>query len=164
MPGRPDEARLPQALAGLDELALDLRWSSAHRAVRIWKRIDPDLWSASRNPWAVVKSCGELELDRLAGDAEFVALVQEMVAYRERRLSEALWFQRECAETPLRLAAYFSMEFGLSEGLPIYSGGLGVLAGDLLKAASDLGVPIVGIGLLYQEGYFRQALDADGRQ
>ncbi len=161
---RPDEARLPRALAGLDELALDLRWSSAHRAVRIWKRIDPELWAASLNPWAVLKSCSDLEFERLASDGEFVALVQDSLAERQRRLSDPMWFQRERPDTPLRSAAYFSMEFGLSEGLPIYSGGLGVLAGDLLKAASDLGVPIVGIGLLYQEGYFRQALDASGTQ
>src|SRR5271154_2757081 len=140
---RPDEARLPRALAGLDELALDLRWSSTHRAVRIWKRIDPELWAASLNPWAVLKSCSDLEFERLASDAEFVALVQDSLAERERRLSDPSWFQHERPETPLRSAAYFSMEFGLSEALPIYSGGLGVLAGDLLKAASDLGVPIV---------------------
>lgn len=165
MPNRgSDESRLPRALAGLDELALDLRWSSAHRAVRIWKRIDPDLWSASRNPWVVLNSCSDLEFERLANDGEFVALVQDSLAYRSRRLDDPMWFQNERAETPLRLAAYFSMEFGLSEGLPIYSGGLGVLAGDLLKASSDLGVPIAGVGLLYQEGYFRQALDAAGTQ
>ena len=161
---RPDEARLPRALAGLDDLALDLRWSSSHRAVRIWKRIDPELWSASRNPWAVVKSCSDLEFERLASDGEFVRAVQESIRDRERLVTEPMWFQRERPDTPLRLAAYFSMEFGLSEGLPIYSGGLGVLAGDLLKASSDLGVPIAGIGLLYQEGYFRQALDASGAQ
>ncbi len=161
---RPHESRLPRALAGLDELALDLRWSSAHRAERIWRRIDPDLWAASRNPWAVITSCSDLEFERLANDGDFVALVQDSIHDRERRLSDPMWFQNERAQTPLRLAAYFSMEFGLSEALPIYSGGLGVLAGDLLKASSDLGVPVVGVGLLYQEGYFRQALDAGGTQ
>jgi starch phosphorylase len=161
---RPDEMRLPPALAGLEDLALDLRWSSAHRAVRIWKRIDTDLWSASLNPWAVLRSCSVLEFERLARDEEFCALVRDSVEHRARQLSDPMWFQRERSQSPLSLSAYFSMEFGLSEGLPIYSGGLGVLAGDMLKAASDLGVPIVGIGLLYQEGYFRQALDAQGGQ
>jgi len=159
-----NESQLPPALAGLDELALDLRWSSSHRANRIWERINAELWAASRNPSSVLKSCGSLELDLLASDESFCALVRECLEDRERRLVEPMWFGRERAASPLRLAAYFSMEFGLSEALPIYAGGLGVLAGDVLKAANDLGVPVVGVGLLYQEGYFRQALDARGMQ
>jgi starch phosphorylase len=112
----------------------------------------------------VLTAAGRGELETLANDAPFVELVRGALDDRRRRLSEPMWFQTQRSESPLKLAAYFSMEFGLSEAVPIYSGGLGVLAGDLLKSATDLGVPVAGVGLLYQEGYFRQALDAAGNQ
>lgn len=158
------EIKLPESLSGLDDLALDMRQACSHRADRIWHRVNPELWDASRNAWAVLKSIGRPEMDALATDADFCAEVQALIADRRRRNSDPYWFPQSPAAAALNLTAYFSMEFGLSEALPIYAGGLGVLAGDHIKAANDLGVPVVGVGLLYQQGYFRQALDSQGNQ
>jgi starch phosphorylase len=155
---------LPEALRGMDELALDLRLTSSHRADRVWRRVNPELWAASRNPWALLKSVGRQELEQLAADPAFCSEVRTLLDDRERRNADPFWFPQSHGESPLKLVAYFSMEFGLSEALPIYAGGLGVLAGDHVKSSTDLGVPLVGVGLLYQQGYFRQALDAGGNQ
>lgn len=158
------EIDLPESLRGLDDLALDMRLISSHRADRVWHRVNPELWAASRNPWAVLKSIGGAELAELGSDEGFSEQVQTLIADRQRRNGEPFWFPQSEAANTLALVAYFSMEFGLSEALPIYAGGLGVLAGDHMKAATDLGAPVVGVGLLYQQGYFRQALDAQGNQ
>ena len=99
----------------------------------------------------------------LTSDALFRKKLDEIVQRRQRREQASSWFQRTYSEAPFAHVAYFSMEFMLSDALPIYSGGLGNVAGDQLKAASDLGVPVVGVGLLYQVGYFRQRIDAEGR-
>ena len=155
---------LPPELAGLDDLALDLRLVWSHRADDIWRRINPELWAASQNPYAVLKSAGWVELGNLARDAAFAADVQSLVAYRRERLEPANVTVPDDRGVPLPRVGYFSMEFGLSESLPIYAGGLGILAGDHLKSASDLGVPVTGVGLLYQQGYFRQVLDHEGHQ
>jgi starch phosphorylase len=148
----------------MDELALDMRLISSHRADRVWHRVNPELWAASRNPWAVLKSIGQAELEELGNDDAFSAEVRTLIEDRRRRNSDPFWFPQSQAAKTLNLAAYFSMEFGLSEALPIYAGGLGVLAGDHMKSSTDLGAPVVGVGLLYQQGYFRQALDAQGNQ
>jgi starch phosphorylase len=155
---------LPGELAELRELALDLRWSWSHAADRLWERIDPELWDRTHNPWLILQTVGGRRLRRLADDADFVKLLR--VLRREQRCAHdrTAWFQQAWPDARLRKIAYFSMEFGLDESLPIYSGGLGVLAADYLKAASELGLPVAGIGLLYQQGYFRQGLSADGRQ
>ncbi len=158
------EIDLPESLLGMEELALDMRLISSHRADRVWHRVNPELWAASRNPWAVLKSIGAPELAELGADDAFAAQVQNLVADRQRRNSDPFWFPQSKAAKTLAQVAYFSMEFGLSEALPIYAGGLGVLAGDHMKAATDLGVPVLGVGLLYQQGYFRQALDSQGNQ
>lgn len=158
------DINLPDSLHGLDDLALDMRLISSHRADRVWHRVDPELWAASRNPWAVLKSIGQPELEALGDDPAFSAQVQALIEDRRKRNSDPFWFPQSPAAKDLNLTAYFSMEFGLSEALPIYAGGLGVLAGDHMKAATDLGVPVVGIGLLYQQGYFRQVLDSQGNQ
>jgi glycogen phosphorylase len=155
---------LPPALAGLYELAIDLRWSWNHGADSLWEFADRQLWNATENPWFILQSLTEARISELAGNAAFVAEVQRQVAARAEYLRRPTWFAQRYAAAGLRPVAYFSMEFGLSEALPIYSGGLGILAGDHLKTASDLGVPLIGIGLLYQQGYFRQMLDADGNQ
>jgi len=154
-------------LAGMDELielALDLRWSWDHGADEIWRPLAPELWDLTRNPWVILQSVAPDKLNKLAADVNFrtrvETLVQEMRAYR---IADS-WFQKALKKAPLTAVAYFSMEFMLGEALPIYSGGLGNVAGDQLKAASDLGVPVVGVGLLYQQGYFRQAIAADGSQ
>ena len=154
---------LPDALRGLADLALDLRWSWNHSADALWESVDPELWNATGNPWLILESISRDRLEVLAHDDEFLAELKRLVDRRDAYTSDASWYAEEHAGS-LRGIAYFSMEFGLSEALPIYSGGLGILAGDYLKTASDLGVPVVGIGLLFQQGYFRQALDAQGEQ
>ena len=154
---------LPPGLEGLADLALDLRWSWSHASDKLWERIDPELWSSTRNPWLMLQMVTSSRLKELSGDPAFRKLTDDMVqAFRESG-EETVWFGRTYPDSNLNVA-YFSMEFGLSEALPIYSGGLGILAGDYLKTASDLGVPVTGIGLLYQQGYFRQALDVHGAQ
>lgn len=155
---------LPDPLAGLAELALDLRWSWSHAADVLWERIAPELWQATRNPWLILQNVSNEVLNRLAQDQAFVALLNRFLASHRQSLTAKSWFGSSYPQAPFSQVAYFSMEFGLSEALPIYSGGLGILAGDCLKTASDLGVPILGIGLLWQQGYFRQSLDDCGRQ
>jgi starch phosphorylase len=157
----------PRAFAGFDELielALDLRWSWDHSADDIWRPLDPGLWDLTRNPWVILQTIAMDKLKKLAADVNFRKRVERLAQeLRESRTAPA-WFQKTHGDRPLTGVAYFSMEFMLGEALPIYSGGLGNVAGDQLKAASDLGVPVVGVGLLYQEGYFRQVVAADGSQ
>ncbi|MGH8272734.1 MAG: alpha-glucan family phosphorylase [Gammaproteobacteria bacterium] len=154
---------LPAPLAGLTELALDLTWSWNHGANALWREIDSTLWERTANPWLILQAVSRRRLEALAFDPEFVARLERLLAARRRKLAQRTWFEEEPASA-FSLAAYFSMEFGIGEALPIYSGGLGVLAGDMLKTASDLGVPMIGVGLLYQRGYFRQAISAAGDQ
>jgi starch phosphorylase len=154
---------LPESLEGLATLALDLRWCWHHGADELWRTIDSELWEATANPWLILETVSDRRLQALQDDPEFLDELKRQLGARDRHLAADTWFGS--GPEPFRgTVAYFSMEFGLGESLPIYSGGLGVLAGDHLKTASDLGVPLVGIGLLYQQGYFRQALDARGEQ
>jgi glycogen phosphorylase len=148
----------------LADLALDLRWSWNHSTDYLWKQLDPALWESTQNPWVVLQTVSREKLQRLLRDPasrnEIHALLKA-----ERHLAESpAWFQRAHPRASVARVAYFSMEFMLSEALPIYSGGLGNVAGDQLKAASDLGVPLIGVGLLYQQGYFHQVIDKDGAQ
>jgi starch phosphorylase len=155
---------VPEPLTGLVELALDLRWSWNHSADAIWQTVDAELWEATGDPWLILESVTQRRLEELAGDPQFLRDLGAQVTARREHLERAPWFAGLSSAGTLGTVAYFSMEYGLSQALPIYSGGLGVLAGDHLKTASDLGVPLVGIGLLYQQGYFRQAIDAQGEQ
>jgi starch phosphorylase len=154
----------------LAELALDMRWSWSHAADELWGKIDPELWEITHNPWVVFQTASPAKLKLLLDEKSFR---EEVDRLRTKQLKEsdatigsdsAAWFQKVHPGSKLKTVAYFSMEFGLSEALPIYSGGLGNVAGDQLKSASDLGVPVVGVGLLYQQGYFRQVIEADGLQ
>ena len=154
---------LPEGLEGLTELALDLRWSWNHAADTLWKQADSDLWNMTGNPWLILQTMSGKRLQALSKDAGFRKLVDASLSEHRQAMEATTWFEQAYSKEPFTIA-YFSMEYGLSEALPIYSGGLGILAGDYLKTASDLGVPIVGIGLLYQQGYFRQAIDSHGRQ
>ncbi len=148
----------------LRELAFDLRWSWNHSPDVLWRQLDAEMWELSRNPWAILRTVSHDRIRELLADREFSKTLYDILAeYREMRLSPA-WFQRAHPAEALRTVAYFSAEFMLDEALPIYSGGLGNVAGDQLKAASDLGVPVVGVGLLYAQGYFRQTIGPDGRQ
>jgi starch phosphorylase len=150
--------------ADLAELALDLRWSWNSEADVLWQELDSKLWEQTHNPWVVLQTVSRERLRQALADAGFRKRVAGIVDAKRKALSTPSWFQATHPQTDLTCIAYFSMEFMLSEALPIYSGGLGNVAGDQLKSASDLGVPVVGIGLLYQRGYFRQVIDQNGAQ
>ncbi|MDR3513294.1 MAG: alpha-glucan family phosphorylase [Caulobacteraceae bacterium] len=160
----PESSPLPEALSPLRDLALDLRWTWSHEADALWEQIDADLWAQSHNPWTLLQTVAPERLARLADDAGFLGELQTLVEKRKTYLERPSWFETTYGPAALGEIAYFSLEFGLGAALPLYAGGLGVLAGDYLKAASDLGAPMVGVGLLYQEGYFRQSLDIEGGQ
>jgi starch phosphorylase len=155
---------LPDPLKGLATLALDLRWSWNHGADTLWRQVAPKLWEATRNPWLILETVSGLRLQELAVDLKFLEKLQQQLDVREAHFSEKSWFSETIDGAFSGHIAYFSMEFGICESLPIYSGGLGVLAGDYLKTACDLNVPLIGVGLLYQQGYFRQALSPEGEQ
>jgi len=156
--------RLPDALAPLTRLAWDLAAVADERVQDLFRRIDPPLWDADGvDALGLLGRVPQERLDAVAADAGFVAAATELADDFERRRTAPRWFQRE-RPGALDLVAYFSPEFGLAEALPQYSGGLGILAGDHLKAANDLGVPLVGLGLFYQHGYFQQGLDRSGWQ
>jgi glycogen phosphorylase len=148
----------------LAELALDMNWYWNHSADEIWKQLDPALWELTYNPWVVLETVSRDQLRRVLADRAFRKKVDDLLQIKRREAESPSWFQHNHSQKPLTAVAYFSMEFMLSEALPIYSGGLGNVAGDQLKTASDLGVPVVGVGLLYQQGYFRQVIDKDGAQ
>jgi len=155
---------LPAALEPLTELALDLRWTWSHASDELWRALDPEVWERSANPWLVLQDAPAERLEAAAADPVLVSAVQRALTDHRSRLSSPAWLDQAHPGARLAPVAYFSMEYGLGEGLPLYAGGLGVLAGDHLKAASDLGVPVAAVGLLYQEGYFRQQLEASGEQ
>lgn len=148
----------------LVDLALDLQWAWNHSSDEIWGTIAPDLWALTHNPWFVLQTVSETHLEEIRRDPDFQQRLHETVAKRRNIYESPTWFATTYPDSKLTSVAYFSMEYGLSEALPIYSGGLGNVAGDQLKSASDLGVPVTAVGLLYQRGYFRQVLDADGNQ
>ncbi|MCU1346463.1 MAG: alpha-glucan phosphorylase [Acidimicrobiia bacterium] len=153
---------LPAALAPLERLAANLRWSWDERTRELFRWVDPATWDAtSHDPVRLLASVKPERLEALAADPNFMRYLAEIESDLERYLTEPRWFSKK---SPLKAVAYFSPEFGISEALPQYSGGLGILAGDHLKAASDLGVPVIGIGLFYRHGYFRQSLSLDGWQ
>ena len=158
---------LPTEIEGFDslaELALDMRWSWNHATDEVWRQLDPELWEITHNPWVVLQTVSRDQIERVLADPVFRKNVDDLLRTTRHAAEAPAWFQLHHPRAPLTCVAYFSMEFMLSEALPIYSGGLGNVAGDQLKAASDLGVPVVGVGLLYQQGYFRQVIDKDGSQ
>ena len=155
---------LPAGLEGLADLALDLRWTWSHFSDRLWERLDPEAWEQTGNPYFILQSVSKARLEEAGKDHDLKRDLQTWLKQHQEYLKEPGWFGEIHAGAGLNGVAYFSMEFGLSEALPIYSGGLGILAGDHLKTASDLGVPILGVGLLYQQGYFRQILSPESWQ
>ncbi|HOG45220.1 MAG TPA: alpha-glucan family phosphorylase, partial [Anaerolineae bacterium] len=157
---------LPPRLSRLRDLAYNLQWSWEYETVELFRRLSGELWEqAGHNPVKMLGLVAQERLDQAANDEAFLAHLDEVWMAFDRYLTwPHTWYRRLLPEPPRPSVAYFSMEFGLAESLPIYSGGLGILAGDHLKSASDLGVDLVGVGLLYQEGYFRQRLNADGWQ
>jgi glycogen phosphorylase len=159
-------ASLPEPLAALGRLATNLCWTWHPPTQELFAAVDPQAWQqAGNDPLAMLRDVPAAHLERLAGDAAFLERVRTVADDLDRYLTAPRWYQQrqEQAQLPASIG-YFSMEFGVTEALPNYSGGLGVLAGDHLKAASDLGVPLIGVGLLYRSGYFRQSLSLDGWQ
>ena len=164
---KPIYSVLPSDIEGVDslaELALDMRWSWNHSADEVWRQLDPGLWDLIHNPWVVLQTVSRDQFQKAMSDPVFRKKIDALVKSKENANTVPAWFQQNYPQSKLTCVAYFSMEFMLSEALPIYSGGLGNVAGDQLKTASDLGVPVVGIGLLYQQGYFRQEIDKNGEQ
>ncbi|MGI9125471.1 MAG: alpha-glucan family phosphorylase [Mycobacterium sp.] len=161
-------AHLPERIAALGPLSTNLRWSWDRYTQDLFASIDPDLWARiGRDPVALLGEVNPARLDQLAGDHGFTERLDRLAAELNDYLTKPLWYQEKQAADGAKLPrgiGYFSMEFGVAEVLPIYSGGLGILAGDHLKAASDLGLPLIGVGLNYRSGYFRQSLTADGWQ
>ncbi|MFI9504278.1 alpha-glucan family phosphorylase [Nocardia sp. NPDC052566] len=157
-------AHLPERLAALGDLSTNLRWSWHWPTQDLFAELDRALWlEVGHDPVRMLGEVPAARLDELAADADYVARVDAAAAGLREYLDRPLWFQKQM-DGGVRGIAYFSMEFGVSEVLPNYSGGLGILAGDHLKSASDLGLPLIGVGLLYRSGYFRQTLSADGWQ
>ncbi|MGA9870180.1 MAG: alpha-glucan family phosphorylase [Rhodococcus sp. (in: high G+C Gram-positive bacteria)] len=160
-------AHLPERLNALAELSTNLRWSWHSATQQLFEEIDPLLWvETERDPIGLLGAVAPSRLESLALDDAFVGRLDRLAADLGDYLSKPLWYQKQLQNgrsLPVGIG-YFSMEFGVSEVLPNYSGGLGILAGDHLKAASDLGLPLIGVGLLYRSGYFRQSLTADGWQ
>lgn len=158
-------ADLPPALEGLKRLSTNLFWSWRPETVALFKEVDRHLWEeVEHNPVQLLNRVSAERLDRLSKDESFQTQLQASLTALDRYLADKTWFQAQRGSVETEQIAYFCAEFGISEALPIYSGGLGILAGDHLKAASDLGLPLVGVGLLYSRGYFRQSLTHDGWQ
>lgn len=151
-------------LDALYHLAMDLHWSWNHATDKIWKQLDPVLWELTHNPLVVLQTVSSDRIKKVLEDPLVEEIVEELAEEKRERLLSPGWFQKEFPETTLNKIAFFSMEFMLSEALPIYAGGLGNVSGDLLKTASDLGVPLVGVGLFFQQGYPRQVIHKDGTQ
>jgi starch phosphorylase len=154
---------VPERLSGLREIAYNLLWSWDDDLRIVFARVDRELWDrAYQNPVALLGTVSQERLEALARDDSFLSYFDRALERLRAYLREPTSWDRRFPERPL--VAYFSAEYGIAECLPVYSGGLGVLSGHHLKSASDLGVPLVGVGLLYQQGYFRQYLSSDGWQ
>ena len=154
---------LPESLNAVTALAANLRWSWHEPTKQLFARIDPERWEElDHDPIALLGGVDPARLDELAHDTQFLADAEALRADLTAYLEQPRWYQ-QLSDAPQRIA-YFSPEFGIASAIPQYSGGLGILAGDHLKSASDLGVPLIGVGLFYRAGYFRQAIDRDGWQ
>ena len=158
--------KLPPSLERLRDLAYNLRWSWNHDTIALFRRLDSDLWESSgHNPVRMLGRIEQKHLEEAAANESFVAhlerVLEDLDGYMQ---SESTWFRKTHGGSQDPLIAYFSAEFGLTECISIFAGGLGILSGDHLKSSSDLGVPLVGVGLLYQQGYFRQYLNPAGWQ
>jgi starch phosphorylase len=156
---------LPERLQPLQKLAYNLWWSWNADAVALFRRINPDLFETlDHSPIRLLSSTDQARFEELAADDGFLAHMERVCQAFDHYMNDRTWFQETFTNDATARIAYFSMEFGTHESVPVYSGGLGVLAGDHLKSASDLGIPLVGVSLMYREGYFRQYLNVDGWQ
>jgi len=164
IPASSPEVMKIEGFDNLAALALDMRWSWNHNADELWQQLAPALWAQTHNPWLVVQSVSGDMVRRLLMSPGFKERLDDIERRKEDEDARVGWFKTTYRDSALKHVAYFSMEFMLGESLPIYVGGLGNVAGDQLKAASDLDVPVTGIGLLYQRGYFRQSFNEWGDQ
>ena len=155
---------LPEQLQPLVELALNLRWTWSHSTDVLWKSLNAELWELSQNPLLILNNVSAAQFEKISQDPQFKQTLDNCIAALKTYLEDPGWYGQTYKKHGPGCIAYFSMEFGISEALPIYAGGLGMLAGDHLKTASDLGVPVVGVGLMYFQGYVRQMLSADDWQ
>ena len=156
---------IPPRLSGLEDLAYNLRWTWDTRTYKLFEHLDPDvLEKCQGNPVLLLRRVSRERLEHAASDSAFLAHLDGALDDLRRYLAEPGWLRTNHPEQADTCVAYFCMEFGLTACLPIYSGGLGVLAGDHLKSASGLGIPLVAVGLLYHHGYFVQYLDGNGWQ
>lgn len=146
------------------DLAQDLRWTWSHAGDSFWHSIDSEIWRATRNPYVVLQERSIDDLQTFANDAGFLAALDKVEQSRHHYLSESTWGDEQQLHSSLQGVAYFTMEIGLGPALPLYAGGLGILAGDFIKGASDMSIPVTAFSLLYKQGYFRQTIDADGWQ
>ena len=158
--------QMPKNISRIQEIANNLWWSWNTEFLRLFQKIDNDLWErVERNPIKFLKRVSQDRIEWASNDDKFIKEYNKIVKnYDDYMTSKDTWFNRNYPENKKDLIAYFSAEYGLDQCIPIYSGGLGILSGDHLKSASDLGIPLVGIGLLYKHGYFRQKIDRIGRQ
>ena len=161
----PSHAHLPERIARLGDLAYNLWWSWRGEARELFKLLDRTLWRNSKhNPIQILQAISAETLQQKATDPDFLNQYDEVVRlFDEYMAASDTWYSQQAASEP-QLVAYFCAEFAVHGSLPIYSGGLGLLAGDTCKEASDLGLPFVGVGTLYPEGYFHQRIAADGFQ
>jgi starch phosphorylase len=156
---------LSEPIKNLEVIAKNMFWCWNPEFAELFKRVDSDLWSAcGHNPVKLLGTISQEKLDKLAENQGFLGQLQNAAEKLKSYLNRPTWYEKVCSKSPKPIIAYFSAEFGIHECLAIYAGGLGVLAGDHLKSASDLGVPLVGVGLLYQKGYFSQFLSVEGEQ
>ena len=157
---------IPERLQRLQDLALNIWWSWSPAAQDMFNFLAPDLWDqTNHNPVKLLRAISVERLQSLAEDQVFLAIFDAVIAdFDAYMLEESTWYSRAHGDREGEIIAYFSAEFGLHESLPIYSGGLGVLAGDHCKSASDLGLPFVGVGFLYPQGYFKQNISEEGDQ
>lgn len=162
----PSNSKIPERINRLSELAYNLWWSWTPDARALFKRLDTPLWRETRhNPVQMLQEIGEEQLLSAASDAAFIRQYNKVMMIFDREMSsDHSWFRSKYPELTDKTIAYFSFEFGLHNSLPIYSGGLGILSGDHAKEASDLGLPFVGIGFMYPQGYFRQRIPSHGWQ
>ena len=158
--------QIPQRIERLEELAYNLKWSWDYRARLLFKRLDPDLWkNTQHNPVKLLHTIDPARLVAAGRDPDFLREYEVTMKGLDRATRRTdKWFPREFPDLAKQPLAYFSAEFGLHTSLPIYSGGLGILAGDHCKESGDLGIPLVGVGFVYPQGYFHQRIQADGWQ
>ena len=156
---RPSEARAEDALS---ELALDVRWSWNHSTDKLWQKLDAELWELTHNPWVILQTVSQAKLDSVSSDPEFQATLQELAEEHRAVRQEERWFQRAHSNTSVKSIAYFSMEYMLSEALPFIPAAGKHRGRSTESGAAIFGVPVIAVGLLYQQGYFRQEFDHNG--